>query len=141
MENDSVYSGLPLTQSQLGLYLESVRNPEKLMYHIPFLFRFNNVTPERLADAMRSLVKAYPGISARIILDAEGNPLWKDPAQTEPVQVEMLEMEDDALLQSAQSMVVPFDFTDASPLARVKVIKTEKSTYLFMDFHHTIFDG
>lgn len=141
MGSNTSNAAMPLSQSQLGLYLESVRNPEKLMYHIPFLFRFSNETPESLAAAMRRLIEAYPGISARIELDAEGNPVWQDPTCTPKVEVEMLEMDDNALLESAQDMVVPFDFSQPSPLARIKVIKTEKAPYLFMDFHHTIFDG
>lgn len=127
MGGNTSNAAMPLSQSQLGLYLESVRNPEKLMYHIPFLFRFFNETPESLAAAMRRLIEAYPGISARIELDAEGNPVWQDPACTPKVEVEMLEMDDNALLESAQDMVVPFDFSQPSPLARIKVIKTEKA--------------
>lgn len=134
-------AAMPLTQSQLGLYLESVRNPEKLLYHIPFLFRFSKESPESLAAAMRRLVDAFPGLSARIDTDGEGTPVWLSPDETPKTEVEMLEMDDATLLATAQDMVVPFDFSQPSPLARIKVIKTEKAAYLFTDLHHTIFDG
>lgn len=141
MEKISSKAGVPLTQSQLGLYIESVRNPEKLMYHIPLLFRFNNVTPEKLVAAMQRVVNEYQGISAQIVVDDEGTPMWADPSLTEPVEVEMLEMDDCSFLDTVQELVTPFDFSHPSPLAHIKVIKTEKSAYLFFDCHHTICDG
>lgn len=137
----SFQAGVPLTQSQLGLYIESVRNPDKLMYHFLSLFRFPHETPEKLVVAMQQVVSAYQGISARIVLDDEGNPMWQDPSMAEQVEVELVEMDDSTLLDTAQNLIEPFDFTNSSPLVRIKVIKTEKAPYLFIDCHHTIWDG
>ncbi len=129
-----------LTQTQLGLYFESVRNPEKLMYHLPYLFKIDHVGAEELADALAKVVEAFPSMSARITVDEEGNPLWKDGSVSNPLEIERVKMDDKTLHDTVQSLVTPFDLND-TPLARLKVIETEKGVYLFSDFHHTLLDG
>lgn len=141
MTNSKSPQSIPLSQSQIGLYFESIRNPEKLMYHIPYLLRLGSPDmADGIAKAMRKVAEAFPGMSARIIEDEDGNPAWLDCHDSAPIDIEMIEMDDDTLLRTAQSLVVPFNF-DNQPLGRLMVIKTDKASYLFFDFHHTLFDG
>jgi len=132
---------IPLTSSQLGIYIDSIKDSDLTVYHIPILLRLNAVDDaERLAEAVREVIRSYPGMSARIICDDEGNPYWHDCAAAEPLPVEIVEMPDAELLANPDKLVQPFEL-DNGPLGRFKIIKTEKSIYLFYDFHHTISDG
>lgn len=130
-----------LTQSQLGIYIESLRHEGTSIYHTPHLALMHGVDDaSRLADAVRMVIAAYPGISARIVTDSDGNPTLFDASLSEPVNVDLVEMTEAALLAAKDDLVKPFGL-DGGELAHIHVIHTDKHTYLFTDFHHTIFDG
>ena len=131
----------PLTQTQLGIYLDAIRTDGPQTYHNPFLFRINgDVTASELAEALRRVIAAAPGISARLSTDGDGQPILVDYSKTEPVEVEMLEADDESLLRDRDRLMRPFRL-DEGPLAEFRVITTEKSLYLYLDFHHLIGDG
>lgn len=131
----------PLTQSQLGIYIDSLRHDDRSIYHTPFLSRMPEGTDaQQLAAAVRSVIAAYPSMSARIVSDCDGNPSLADFSASQPLQVDITDMSEEKLAASKDSLVQPF-VLDGGPLARISVIQTEKHVYLFTDFHHTVFDG
>ena len=131
----------PLTQSQLGIYIDSLRHDDRSIYHTPFLSRMPEGTDaQQLAAAVRSVIAAYPSMSARIVSDCDGNPSLADFSASQPLQVDITDMSEEELDASKDSLVQPFGL-DGGPLAHISVIKTEKHVYLFTDFHHTVFDG
>ena len=66
-----------LTQSQLGIYIDSLQNEASNPYHNPRLMLLRGVTdPQALADAIGKVIAAHPAISAVISLDDDSNPVW-----------------------------------------------------------------
>lgn len=132
------YSYTKLSQTQTGIYIDSIRHEGKPVYNIPLLFYLNGVDDtERLRKALETTVATYAALSTHIKTDEEGNPVM---FMGEPVEIESVEMSDKELHDTANSFVAPFSL-EGGTLGRIKVIRTEKGVYLFFDFHHTICDG
>ncbi len=130
-----------LTQSQLGIYIESLCHEGTPIYHTPHLARMHGVADaQRLADAVRKVIAAYPSMSARIVTDSDGHPTLSDASASHPLEVALVEMTEEQLMTDKDSLVRPFGL-EGGELAHVLVIRTERGVYLFTDFHHTIFDG
>lgn len=86
----------PLTQTQLGIYLDCISHPQHQLYHIPLLLKMPEGTDaERLASAVDTVFKAHPAFSARIAQDESGAPTWR--ACDIAVKVESLTMAEDLL--------------------------------------------
>ena len=131
---------VPLSQTQSGIYISTLQSEQATIYHIPQLNFFPAVDDaDRLAEAVRTLVDAYPVLSAVITTDADGVPvMYRDPDST--VEVERLATTERELHASYESLVTPFDFEAGRP-SRFRVITTERGVYLFTDVHHVIYDG
>lgn len=128
----------PLSQTQLGIYIDSIRNEGEQVYHIPFLFRVNGVEDaQRLVWALEKALQNYQGPSVRITTGDDGEPYM---TAGEAPRVEMMEMSESELLAAPEKLLEPFDLEGGS-LATFKVIKAGGKVYLFTDVHHVIFDG
>ena len=137
-----IINEVPLTQTQLGIYLECVKHDGEALYNNPFLYRIKGTLDlDRLAKAMEQAVAAHPAISAQIALGKDGYPMMcrQQQPDSEPVCTiaKMSEAELELLKPKLQQ---PFHIgTDR--LYRIRLIETEKAQYAFTDFHHIIFDG
>ncbi|MBR3317493.1 MAG: amino acid adenylation domain-containing protein [Atopobiaceae bacterium] len=131
----------PLSQTQLGIYVECAARPDELLYHIAGSLRLDAaVDPTRLADALRAAVDAHPQLKGRLFLSDEGIPRMRRN-DDEPAAVELVELADDAALSKFRaSFIVPFDL-DGGALYRLAVARTSDATRLLYDFHHIVFDG
>lgn len=66
----------PLTQTQLGIYFESIMHEGEAFYNTPKLFRLDSsLSLERLARALETAVAAHPVLGVRIRQEADGTPL------------------------------------------------------------------
>lgn len=128
----------PLTQTQLGVYYDTMKYPRETAYNIPSMFRFPvSISKEKLAEAVCEVVKAHPYINTRIrYKDGE---LRQSPG-SEETEILVLSMTEAELYEYKNAYVKPFDLTE-DRLYRIAVVQTEKSTCLLLDFHHIIFDG
>lgn len=126
-----------LTRTQLGIYIDSLQHEGVNIYHNPRLLKLEGVDARVLRDALQKAVDLHPGISARIVAEADGNPSWM---RAESVNVELTKMSHAELMAQRDSLVAPFQL-EGGPLSRLKVIETEEGVYMFVDFHHTLFDG
>ena len=134
-----IITEVPLSQTQSGIFAECMADPEVARYNIPQLFRLDkSVDLNRLAEALEKTVEAHPFIKVRIGEDAEGNPVMKPGDYIYKQEIEKLPAED--LKAMVAKLVQPFNLTDDA-LFRIKVIETEDNPYLFLDFHHIIYDG
>lgn len=93
--------------------------------------------PQALADAIGKVIAAHPAISAVISLDDDSNPVWRHGA---PVSVEVERVSHEQLMNSLDALILPFNL-EGGALSRIKIFDTDRGIYLFMDFHHTIYDG
>ena len=134
-----VQETMPLTDSQMGIYLDGIANEFSCKYNIPFAFDFaaGSVDARRLQDAVTKAVANFRAFATRIDV-VNGTPMMK-PAEKLP-EVKFVETSDDEFQQMKASFVKPFSFADGA-LWRAVVVKTPKHVHLLFDIHHILFDG
>ncbi|MCM1380707.1 MAG: amino acid adenylation domain-containing protein, partial [Muribaculaceae bacterium] len=141
-ETAAVYGEQTLTREQLGVYYDTVKNPGETVYNIPAMFRFpKSVGAERLAAAVKSVLKAHPYVNTRFVYrDGKLRQLCEQFSENKPPEISLISVTEEELKQYRAAFVKPFDLT-ADCLYRITVAETEKNVCLLADFHHVIFDG
>ena len=132
----------PLTQTQLGIYAECARHQGEAIYNNPLLWRFPaDMDTDRLKNAVETAVKAHPGLFAKIVLDESGLPaMIYRPDWAEGTLCEITDSTEASFALRKPNLVEPFNIYE-DRLFRMEIIRTEMAVYLFMDFHHIVFDG
>ena len=132
----------PLTQTQLGIYLECERREGEAVYNNPYLSRFPADTPpEKLRNAAEAAVKAHPGLFARIVTGDDGMPaMIYCPELSDTLLCNITKTTEERFALQKETLVKPFNIK-ADRLFRLEIFTTEAAVYLFMDFHHIIYDG
>ncbi|MCQ2159319.1 MAG: amino acid adenylation domain-containing protein, partial [Bacteroidales bacterium] len=127
----------PLSQTQMGIFVECNSNPDSVTYNIPVLFHLGKgVDTDRLALAVKAAIDAHPYAKTTLFADADGNiRARRNDDASVVVGMEKLEH-----IPDGRELVRPFQLLDA-PLYRVSVLLTPEGNCLFMDFHHIISDG
>ena len=130
----------PLSQSQLGIFVECLSRQGEVAYNNGILFQVNpNIDIERLSKACETVVEAHPYIKTRLFVDSQGNPRqWRNDADAYRQDVETYTQQEFEKLKP--ELIRPFDLLN-DRLFRIRIIKTPIAQYLFFDFHHIIFDG
>lgn len=131
----------PLTDSQMGVFLECAANPGSTMYNIPVCFRLPaGADLKRWKEAAEQMASRYPvlfvSIETRQGEQTYGMALHDTDGWEIPVY-EAKEPEMDAL---KREFVKPFDL-GKGPLFRMAFYRTEESIYFLSDMHHIISDG
>lgn len=128
----------PLTQTQMGIYLECLKDPDSCVYNIPLFCTFSKaIDAQRLGDALTRAIDAHPYLKTRLQITGEDILLKRrdsDPALVKRTRMKASELED-----YCSQLVKPFSFEHG--LYRSEIIETEESVSLFIDVHHLIFDG
>lgn len=129
----------PLTQTQLGIYAESMARAGEVAYNNPVLLKLDPaIDAERLARAVEAAIEAHPFVKLHVEEDAGGAPLMVPGDSPYAQRVEQM---DAAAFEALKpELIEPFDL-HAGPLFRIRVIRTPDELYLFSDFHHLIYDG
>ena len=131
----------PLTQAQLGIFLECAKSEGEAVYNNPVLLSFSNKTDiKKLSKAIEGAVLAHPGLLSTVLIDKAGNPQVKYNEEFSKDIVSLEEMSEEKLNIEKTTFEKPFILTQ-DRLFRFKLIKTEKKLYLFLDIHHLVFDG
>ena len=127
----------PLTQTQMGIFIECSSDQNSVTYNIPVIFHLGeSVDTERLVKAVKAAIDAHPYAKTTLFADSEGN-IRARRNDDSPVNVAVETLEH---IPSGEELVRPFQLLDA-PLYRVSVLLTPEGNCLFMDFHHIISDG
>ena len=127
----------PLTQTQMGIYIEYLSDPNAVTYNIPMMIKLNPaIDVTRLRDAVRQALDAHPYTKAILFADANGSIRASRDDKREAV-VDYVECEG---IPAAEELVRPFKLL-GEPLYRAVIYAAEDSNYLFMDFHHIASDG
>ena len=135
-ENREVLSDYPITQTQMGIFVECSAAPDTINYNMPALMKLGaGLEIEKLIAAIKAALNAHPYIKTTLFADKEGNIRARRNDSDEP-KVEVLCCD----LPDESQLVRPFPLLN-SPLYRIAVYKTNTGNYLFMDFHHIVFDG
>ena len=128
----------PLSQSQLSIYLacqgldaDGGNYQQASLYKLP-----ETVDLTRLAAAFSAAIKAHPYALSRIVQE-EGMPRIEDHSEEEwqPQIIDVTSL--DAVRPGfCRTMDLLKD-----PLFRIEIYRTEAGNYVYIDFHHIIFDG
>ena len=134
-ERQEVY---PLTENQLGVYIDWEQHQDSLQYNVPTAWKFSGIDPERLRAALEKIFAAHPYLKVRFaVRDGQVMQCRSDEAAAE-ILLERLEREPEPAF--FQSRVRPFDLL-REKLYRMEIYAAPEHTYLFIDIHHIIYDG
>ncbi|MBR3014875.1 MAG: amino acid adenylation domain-containing protein [Bacteroidaceae bacterium] len=128
----------PLLQSQQGIYAECMQFPDSAVYDNPFLFKIGaDIDLQRLKEAIQKAVKVHPYVNCRVKAGEDGVPVQYVVEDAEP-EISITEVADIEAVK--YHLRKPFRL-DGSPLTRFVLIAAANSKYMFMQFHHIIWDG
>ncbi|AFA48651.1 non-ribosomal peptide synthetase [Acetobacterium woodii] len=124
----------PVSQTQMGVFVESMAKPQELLYHIPFLFKLHeDVDLDRLKIAIEAAISAHAYLKTRFFMDETGEIMQKRRDDS-PYTVrfkDYLEMD---------KLITPFKLIDGR-LFNTAIYQTKTGNYFFIDIHHMICDG
>ena len=129
----------PLTESQLGMFLEWNADRSSKQYAMGYEYRLPaTVDIARLERAIRAYVDAHPVFRTRLVETDDGVRQYADTAREIPfARLAMSDAEADA---RAAALPRPYDlFND--PLIRFEFVTTPSGTRLFIALFHLIVDG
>ena len=128
----------PLTQTQMGIYVECENRKGEIAYNLPRLFSFSkHVDAQRLANALQAVLEAHSYVKSRIKISSDGTILQ---VRQDDLSVAIAVERIDAIEEVKESLVKPFDL-NSEALFRFRVFEAKDRNYLFFDLHHIIFDG
>ncbi len=132
-----IRSEYPLTQTQQGIYVESLKNPHTTIYNIPYLIKTGNgVDVDRLQKAVSAAIDAHPYIKTIL----QNNDTGEVMALRRDDAVPNVDIISSSSLPESGDILRPFDLF-ARELYRAEIYKTEEGNYLYLDLHHIICDG
>ena len=133
-------STYPLTQTQLGIYLECMMDAESDMYNIPMLLKLDgSLDAEKLDRAIHTAVEAHPFLKCRVEGCSDGTALMI-PRNDYTWQVKhssCIESEVEAHYAGIGNTIT----LNSDALFEFEILRTEEHLYLRMNFHHIIMDG
>lgn len=133
---------VPLTDSQMGVYLQSMLRPDSTMYNTPFRFGFRrlpNMTAESVKKAVDAVLALHSALYAHLQTDEEVIMMCRTefPAQGICTVREISEeISDEAIAQ----FVRPFSLFDG-PLCRACALMSDARVEVLLDCSHLVSDG
>lgn len=126
----------PITQTQNGIFVACIANPDTTMYNIPFLIELSGgIDTERLENAVNDAMAAHPYLHTTLFMNEQGDIRAKRNSELVKVSVKNV-----GKLPDESELVRPYKLI-GDRLCRAEIYKTDNGNYLFFDFHHIIFDG
>lgn len=127
-----------LTDSQTGVYLECVNDPQSVMYNIPMCCKLPlAMDKEKFLCAVRKTVAAHPSFGVNIALH-KGEPVMR--LHPEYLKAQVGEWETKDIEAVKRTFVRPFRM-EGEPLYRMALYRAKDAYYFLFDVHHIIFDG
>ncbi|MCI8372641.1 MAG: amino acid adenylation domain-containing protein [Lachnospiraceae bacterium] len=124
----------PLTNTQLGVFIDCTANMGTTIYNIPYLLKLDgSVDLGRLKEAAEQAVNAHPYLKVQLFLD-DGGEARQRRMDDLPANVQFVEGLD------MDTLVRPYGLF-GEPLYRIEIHQTAEGNYLFIDLHHLIADG
>ncbi len=135
MQTYNAQADYPLTQTQNGIFVESVANPNSTIYNLPNLYRLGkNVDVEKLQAAIKSAIDAHSYLKTTLFMNDDGD--IRARRNDSGAIVQILRVSE---LPPVEELVRPFELLD-KPLYRAEIYVADEK-YFFLDCHHIISDG
>ena len=131
----------PLLQSQLGIFLEWMKNPSITQYNLPTCSKLPKVVDlQRMQQSLAKICQERSTLRTRFVME-DGEPhQYADEQMVIPIQIRsMTDREASAYIE--HDFVRPYDLLSGEPLIRIELIEAETSNWLLLDIHHSIGDG
>lgn len=129
-------SEYPLTFSQLGVYLDVIKNPGSLMYNNPVRINLDSdIDAERLLEAVNKAINNHKAYHCSIE-DRSGLPCMVPNDSIFSAKRRKCDDIEEAL----REFVRPFDM-ESGELIRAVLYESGNEKVLAMDAHHVVFDG
>lgn len=127
-----------LSQSQMGIYVESIQHPNELVYHMPFLYTLDkSIDLERLRNALYKVIAAHPAFFSYYTTDDSGEPLIIERKDI-PITIEINNVEDMEAIKHDISK--RFNLADSRPI-HIALYSDKEHNYMLFEVHHIIADG
>ena len=132
---------MQLNDCQIGVFLESLADPQSLKYNQPTRYRFNKseIDLDKLILSVKEAVNNFSDFAIKISLDKDGNYFMYYDNSSEP-EIEIEEAKEEDINKCCKNFIKPFELLNEK-LYRLKIFKTEKSIYFLYDIHHVLMDG
>ena len=130
----------PLTQSQLGIFLEWINEPSMTKYNLPSYIPIKKpADAQRYLRTLQKVVAKRDTLSTRFVME-DGLPRQYVDLQNRPeVEYKYLTKEELQKLKDG-AWVRPYDLLNG-PASRFLIAETEDEVCIFQDVHHIIADG
>lgn len=130
----------PLTQTQMGIYVECLRDPNSVQYNLPGAFRLGKTADiEKLKNAIYKVMDAHRSMKC-VISENEHGDIVMYPRENDDFEIEIVNGSESEWDDYFENYAVPFDMKNRL-LFRFTLYLTETSIYLVIDFHHIVSDG
>lgn len=130
----------PLLQSQFGIFMVWMEEPDSTQNSIPFEFAFGEeIDVDRLENAIYKIIDERKEIRTSFVIE-EGEPRQYFNEQMQ-IKVKRLKMTDEEYLDNKVQFIQPFDLLSGEPLWRFSIVETPHKAYLLWDTSHAVVDG
>ena len=127
-----------LSQSQMGIYVESIQHSNGLVYNMPFLYTLDkSIDLERLREALYKVIEAHPAFFSYYTTDDKGEPLIVERKDL-PIVIEINTVEDIKAVK--HDIVKHFNLKDSRPI-HIALYSSKEHNYMLFEVHHIIADG
>lgn len=122
----------------MGIYVTCMNTQEEGSYNIDMLYKLDDdINLDTLREALDRVIEAHPYIKSRLITNEAGEVVFEDHS-TDEFHAEIQKIND---IEDIRSHIgEDYDLMN-DQLFRIEIYKTQKGNYLYVDFHHIVFDG
>ena len=130
----------PLSGEQVYMFDYQCYLPHSTVWNLPVLLKLaGSVDIEKVKRAVDICLKAHPVFSTEYIFDEDCNLVQhydRDKHFDTPIE----DVSEREFVDISETLVQPYMLVNR-PLYRVRLFRTERGGYLFIDMHHSISDG
>jgi len=128
----------PLTDNQLGVYIDWEQHRDSTQYNVPMLFHFEDVPAGTLVSAVEAFIGAHPYLKMRI-RNVDGKPR-QTRCDNQKIEIISYDLNERPERDFFQQKIHPFDLYGGN-LCRFEIYSFCNETWLLSDIHHIVFDG
>ncbi len=128
----------PITENQRGVFFDWEMNRDTTQYNVPEVHVMKGGNAEKLHEALVKVIDAHPYLKTRFV-QHEGD-IMQIRRDEEPAEILMEALAEKPDTAFFQSRIRPFDLY-RDTLYRLEIYTYGGDVYLFIDIHHSIYDG
>ena len=130
----------PLSGEQVYMFDYQCYIPHSTVWNLPVLLKLDgSVDIDRVKSAVDICLKAHPVFSTVYVFNNDSNLVQRyDRSKVFDTPIE--DISEREFVDLCETLVQPYKLID-QPLYRVRLFRTERGGYLFIDMHHSISDG